>query len=208
MKRLAVFFEGLFLVVMILMCVMIVMAGRGKVPYIFGYRVLQVVTDSMEPTIKGETCIIIEEVEQEQIQLGDIITFVSKDPQLRGFLNTHRIHEILEDEESGATYYITIGDASSRPDPYPVYFDQVVGRYVRELPYGDLLYRAIRFLSDQVNYFIIVILPLFLCCMSYVRQLFKALFSKPEDYEEKPMFPELEIVDLEEEDAHEEGRCN
>ena len=157
MKRLAVFFEGLFLVLMILMCVMIFMAGQGKVPYIFGHRVLQVVTDSMEPTIKGETCIIIEEVEQEEIQLGDIITFVSRDPKLRGFLNTHRIHEILVDEETGATYYMTIGDASSTPDPYPVYFEQVVGRYVKELPYGDLLYRAIRFLSDQVNYFIIVI---------------------------------------------------
>jgi len=208
MKRLAAFFEGLFLVIMILMCVVIYMAGQGKVPYIFGYRVLQVVTDSMEPTIKGETCIIIEEVEQEEIQLGDIITFVSTSPRIRGFLNTHRVCEIKMDEENGVPYYITIGDASSTPDPYPVYFAQVKGRYVRELPYGDLLYRAIRFLSDQVNYFIIVILPLFLCCMSYVRQLFKALFSKEEDYEEKPMFPELEIVDLEEVDAHEEGRCD
>lgn len=208
MKRLAIFFEGLFLVVMILMCVVIFMAGQGNVPYIFGYRVLQVVTDSMEPTIRGETCIIIEEVEQEEIELGDIITFVSESPRIRGFLNTHRVHEIIIDEESGEKYYITIGDASSEPDPYPVEYEQVVGRYVRELPYGDLLYRAIRFLSDQVNYFIIVILPLFLCCMSYVRQLFKALFSKEEDYEEKPVFAELEIVDLEEEDAHEEGRGN
>lgn len=209
MKRLAIFFEGLFLVIMILMCVMIFMVGQGNVPYIFGYRVLQVVTDSMEPTIKGETCIIIEEVEQEEIELGDIITFVSEAPRIRGYLNTHRVYEILVDEETGEEYYITIGDASSVPDPYPVQFEQVVGRYVRELPYGDLLYRAIRFLSDQVNYFIIVILPLFLCCMSYVRQLFKALFSKEEDYEEnKPAFAELEIVDLEEEDANEEGRCN
>lgn len=208
MKKLAIFFEGLFLVVMILMCVMIVMAGRGNVPYIFGYRVLQVVTDSMEPTIRSETCIIIEEVEQEDIKLGDIITFKSEDPMLRGFLNTHRVHEISTDPVTGAEYYVTIGDASSKPDPYPVDYEQVVGRYVRELPYGDLLYRAIRFLSDQVNYFIIVILPLFLCCLSYVRQLFKALFSKEEDYEEKPMFAELEIVDLEEEDAHEEGRCD
>ncbi len=208
MKRLALFFEGFFLVAMILMCVLIIMAGQGKVPYIFGYRVLQVVTDSMEPTIKGETCIVIEEVERDDIKVGDIITFVSEDPQLRGFLNTHRVYEVNWDEAIEEAYYITIGDASSTPDPYAVYYRQVVGRYVRELPYGEFLYRAIRFLSDQVNYFIIVILPLFMCCMSYVRQLFKALFSKEEDYEEKPMFPELEIVDLEEGDANEKGRCD
>lgn len=208
MKRVALFFEGFLLVSMILMCILIILAGQGKVPYIFGYRVLQVVTDSMEPTIKGETCIMIEEVEQEDIKVGDIITFQSDDPQLMGFLNTHRVYEVKLDEALQEEYYITIGDASSKPDPYPVYYRKVIGRYVRELPYGEFVYRAIRFLSDQVNYFIIVILPLFLCCMSYVRQLFKALFSKEEDYEEKPMFPELEIIDLEEGDVNEEGRCD
>lgn len=196
MKRLANVLEIIFLVIMLLMCGVIIMAGQGNVPYIFGYRVLQVVTDSMKPTISSETCIIIEEVEQEEIQVGDIITFVSESPQIKGFLNTHRVYEIAEDAESGETLYITIGDASSEPDPYPVAYDQIVGRYVRELPYGEWLYRAIRFLADQVNYFIIVILPLFLCCLSYVRQLFKALFSKEEQTE------------TEEEDANEEGRCS
>lgn len=203
MKRLANVLEIIFLVIMLLMCIVIVMAGQGNVPYIFGYRVLQVVTDSMKPTIASETCIIIEKVEQEELRIGDIITYVSEAPQMKGFLNTHRICEITEDAESGETLYITIGDAASQPDPYPVAYDQIVGRYVRELPYGELLYRAIRFLADQVNYFIIVILPLFLCCLSYVRQLFKALFSK----EEKPGTEDVQIVDLEEEDANEEGRC-
>lgn len=209
MKRFAIILEGLFLVLMLLMCVMIFMAGQGKVPYIFGYRVLQVVTDSMEPTIKGETCIIIEEVAQEDIEVGDIITFVSEDPRLRGFLNTHRVHEITADAETGEILYETIGDASSEPDPYLVQYEQVVGKYVRELPYGDLLYRGIRFMSDQVNYFVIVILPLFLCCMSYVRQLFKALFSKEEDYEEDELnIADLQIIDLEEKDADEKGRLD
>ena len=114
-----------------------------------------------------------------------------------------RVYEITEDAESGETLYITIGDASNKPDPYPVAYDQIVGRYVRELPYGEWLYRAIRFLADQVNYFIIVILPLLLCCLSYVRQFFKALFGK----EEEPVAEDIQIVDLEEEDANEEGRC-
>ena len=203
MKRLANVVEIIFLVIMLLMCAVIIMAGRGNVPFIFGYRVLQVVTDSMMPTISGETCIIIAQVEQEDIQVGDIITFVSESPQIKGFLNTHRVYEITEDAESGETLYITIGDASNKPDPYPVAYDQIVGRYVRELPYGEWLYRAIRFLADQVNYFIIVILPLLLCCLSYVRQFFKALFGK----EEEPVAEDIQIVGLEEEDANEEGRC-
>ncbi len=188
-QRIANILEILFLVVMILLCVLILMAGQGNVPYIFGYRVLQVVTDSMEPTIADQTCIIIEKVEQEEIQVGDIITFVSESPEIRGFLNTHRISELEVDEVTGEIWYITKGDASPQPDPYPVAFEQVVGRYVSELPFGELLFKAIRLLSDQVNYFVVVMVPLFLCCMSYVRQLFKALFGK-------------------ESDAHEEGRDN
>lgn len=211
MKRVAVFFEVFLLVFMMLMCVMIIMVGRGDVPFIFGYRVLRVVTDSMEPTIKGETCIVIEEVKQEELEEGDIITFVSESPLIRGFLNTHRIHKIITDEDTGEERYITIGDKSSVPDPYKVSYPQVVGRYVRELPYGGLLYRAIEFVMDQFNYFIIVMLPLFLCCMSYVKQLFKALFSREEEEDEEQQqsgMPDLVIMNLEKEDAHEEGRCN
>ena len=181
MKRLATVFEVLFLVIILLLCLMVFMAGRGKVPYIFGYRILQVITDSMSPTIPDQTCIIIKQTEQEDVNIGDIITFTSQDPRIKGFLNTHRVHNIETDEESGETLYITIGDAASDPDPYPVRFEQISGEYVCELPFGEFIYRGIRFLSDQVNYFIVVMLPLFLCFMSYLKQLFKALFSKEVD---------------------------
>lgn len=183
-RTIANIFEILLLIIMIGLCLMIILAGQGRVPYVFGYRVLQVITDSMEPTIADRTCIIIKQVEQEDIKVGDIITFVSESPQIRGYLNTHRVYEITEDEETGETLYITKGDASSEPDPYPVQYEQVAGRYVRELPFGELLFRAIQFLMDQVNYFVVVMLPLFLCCMSYIRQLFKALFGKEEDDED------------------------
>lgn len=198
-RRMANILEILFLIFMLVLCGIIFMAGRGNVPYIFGYRILQVVTDSMQPTISDQTCIIIEKVKQEEIQVGDIITFVSESPQIKGFLNTHRICEITEDEETGEELYITIGDASSVPDPYPVAFEQIEGRYVREFPFGELLFKAIHFLSDQVNYFIVVMLPLFMCCMSYVKQLFKALFGRNNDAEEE---------DTEEEDIDEEGRSS
>lgn len=182
--RIANIFEIAILIIMIALCLMVIMAGQGRVPYVFGYRILQVITDSMEPTISDRTCIIIRQVEQEDIKVGDIITFVSEAPQIRGFLNTHRVHEITVDEETGETLYITKGDASSQPDPYPVQYEQIAGRYVRELPFGELLFRAIQFLRDQVNYFVVVMLPLFLCCMSYIRQLIKALFGKKEDDED------------------------
>lgn len=181
MKRLVNVLEILFLVAMILLCGVVFMAGNGKIPYVFGYRVLQVISDSMVPTIEDETCIVIKKVEQKDIEMGDIITFVSEAPEIKGYLNTHRVHEIRVDEETGKTYYITKGDAYESADIYPVEYEQVAGEYVGELPFGKLLFKGIRFLADRNNYFIVVILPLFFCFMSYAKQFFNAVFKKEKD---------------------------
>lgn len=190
MKRIKGILEWGFLALMVLLCGMILLAGSGNVPYIFGYRVLQVISHSMEPTIEGETCIIIKKVDQEDIKVGDIITFLSEEGQIRGYLNTHRVNEIVQDAESGETLYITKGDAYDYVDNLPVEYEQVAGRYVGELPFGKLLFKGIRFLADRDHYFLIVILPLACCFMSYAKDLYQAVFHKKEksdkdDSEEK-----------------------
>ena len=178
MKKLARVFEVLVLVIMVALCVLVLFAGSGKMPYIFGYRVLQVLSGSMQPTISDETCIVIKEADEDEIEVGDIITFVSESPDIYGFLNTHRVHDIAEDAESGETLYITKGDAYDEADAYPVSFDQIEGKYVGELPFGRLIFKGIRFLSDRDHYFLIVILPLSLCCVSYVKQIFDSITGK------------------------------
>lgn len=180
MKRIIRVLEVLFLAVMIGMCGVVFMAGNGKVPYFFGYRVLQVISNSMSPTIETETCIIIKKVEAEDIEVGDIITFVSEAPEIRGYLNTHRVYDIRTNE-SGETEYITKGDAYDLPDSYPVEYEQIAGEFVRELPFGRQLFKGIRFLADRNNYFIIVILPLFCCFASYAKDLMNAIFKKEKD---------------------------
>lgn len=181
MKKLANILEIVFLVGMLMLCVLIVMAGQGKVPYLGGYRVLQVISDSMKPTISSETCIVIKQVEEEDIKVGDIITFVSKEEEIKGFFNTHRVHEIVKDDNSNETLFVTKGDKYEEPDAFFVSYEQVAGRYVGELPLGEWVYKGIRFLSNRTHYFVVVIAPLFLCCMSYMKQLFEAIFRKEKD---------------------------
>lgn len=184
MKKLVNVLEVLFLVMMIGLCVIVFMAGNGKVPYVFGYRILSVVSNSMSPTIENETCIVIKKVEAEDIEVGDIITFVSEAADIKGYLNTHRVYAIETDETTGENIYITKGDAYGQPDLDPVDFEQVAGEYVGELPMGKTLFKAIRFLADRNNYFVIVILPLFCCFASYAKQLWNAITRKEKDEEE------------------------
>lgn len=199
-KRLINAFEVIFLVLMIGMCIVVFMAGNGRVPYIFGYRVLQVISDSMTPTINDETCIIIQKVEPEEIQIGDIITFVSEAADIRGYLNTHRVHDIVTDEATGKVQFITKGDAYAAPDLLPVDIEQVQGRYVGELPFGEILFKGIRFLADKNNYFLIVMLPLFLCFLSYFKQFWDVITGKKKAKDDKHVEDILE--ELEEEEAY------
>lgn len=181
MRKLARISEISILVIMIFLCVLVLFAGSGKMPYIFGYRVLQVLSGSMQPTISDETCIVIKKVDEDEIKTGDIITFVSESPDIYGYLNTHRVHDIIADSESGEKLFITKGDAYEKQDDYPVSYNQIKGRYVGELPFGRVIFKGIRFLSDRDHYFLIVILPLSLCCVSYVKQLFEALTGKQKE---------------------------
>ena len=85
MKRLANSLEILFLVLMLTLCGLIIAAGRGTVPYLFGYRILQEDSGSMQPTIPNDTCILVKKPVAEDIRVGDIITFVSDDPRILGY---------------------------------------------------------------------------------------------------------------------------
>lgn len=181
MKRITNIMQTLFLIFMIFMCILVFFVGSGKVQYVFGYKVLQVVSDSMQPTIPDKTCIIIKKTACNEIKKGDIITFVSEEAAIKGFFNTHRVFDIIEDAESGEILFITKGDAYSEPDALPVQFEQVAGRYVREFPLGKWIYKGINFLHDRTHYFVVVILPIVFCCLSYVKQLINALIGKETD---------------------------
>lgn len=171
-----------FVVVILFVCFIIYTMSQGNTVSIAGYRVLRVLTSSMEPTIVGNTCIITKEVDVDELKVGDIITFISEDPAIYGYYNTHRIHEIVE--ENGEEKFVTKGDNSYEVDPYTVSKDNVVGIYVKELPGGRLIGKAFVALSDNKVYFLVIIIPLVLCLMSYFWEIVGMVTGKYRDEEE------------------------
>lgn len=183
---------------------MIILMSSGKHVSIAGYQVLRVLTSSMEPTISENTCIIIKKYPVDQLKVGDVITFTSDDPQIQGLYNTHRIHDIVE--ENGETLYVTKGDAIDAVDAYPVHQNQVAGIFVKELPGGRLLGKCFVALSDNRIYFLVIILPLMLCLMSYFWQIM-GMFRKSEEDEDEDE-DELEEDETETSDYEREGLGN
>lgn len=183
MKKFAAILRDIgFVFFIVFILLMIFLMSSGKHISIAGYQVLRVLTSSMEPTISENTCIIIKKVPVEDLKVGDVITFTSDDPQIQGLYNTHRIHDIVE--ENGETLYVTKGDAIDAVDAYPVHQDQVAGIYVRELPAGRLLGKCFVALSDNRVYFLVIMLPLMLCLMSYFWQIMGIFRKSDEELEE------------------------
>ena len=121
--------SSILLLIGIVAFVLILSSSKQGLPSFFGYSFLTVSTDSMSPEYKQGDMIIIEKTDFSSLKVGDDICFVSSDPKIKGFPNTHRIHDIKTDEQ-GERYFVTKGVANVKPDEYFVYDNQLIGEVI------------------------------------------------------------------------------
>lgn len=81
----------------------------------------------MAPALPVHAVIAVDKAARD-IAPGDIITF--RPPQGDRFIT----HRVVATGFDGAPYYITRGDANSRPDPDPVRSSDILGRVVYATP--------------------------------------------------------------------------
>lgn len=110
--------------------------STGKM--VFSWNVLWVLSPSMETQIPEQSYILVQLVDAKNIKENDVITFYSRDPDLQGGLNTHRVIEIIGNNDE----FITKGDNNIGPDNYHVFAEDVVARYVCNLPVLTFIGRA------------------------------------------------------------------
>lgn len=131
----------LFAIFMIVMIFLIFITAQsrftGMEPSLFGNRLYVVDSGSMEPTIKLNSLIVVNEKTPDQIKIGDILTY-GLGSKIRV---THRIIEIGPNND----YFITQGDANNAEDAMPVERENVIGVVILTIPYIGY---AFRFLSS------------------------------------------------------------
>lgn len=137
--------------------VSVLSAAGGKVPSVFGYSIMQVQTDSMEPELMTGTVIITKRVNTETIKTGDIISFYMTSGRLEGNVNTHRVVEISR-LPGGAPVFVTKGDNNEDVDPDSVYSSTVVGKVVCNL--GVVSGSVVSVIQNPKVVFFVIVLPL------------------------------------------------
>lgn len=112
---------------------------KGKTAFVFGYAMLYVQTESMEPTITRQSCILVRRADTNTIREGDVITYVCRDPSsaVYGAQITHRVTEVTEEG------FRTKGDHPlAVTDKMTVAPEDVVAVYVKNLFFMTFLSRA------------------------------------------------------------------
>lgn len=118
----------------------------GQEPKLFGYRLFEVQTGSMEPTIMtGDTILTKEYKDTSDIQIGDIVVFKNDQiwinvgkPELKGNYIVHRV--VYIDRTEG--YIITLGDNNYGMRDPQTNLSSVEAKYVAKFSGG--FFRFIR----------------------------------------------------------------
>ena len=135
---------------------------QGKVPSLFGYSVVNIVSGSMGEAIPKGSYILIKEADPSKIKKDDIICFYSTDPMIYGMPNTHRVVEEPIVTDVGIEF-VTRGDAAQISDSETAKGERLIGVYVKTL---DGLTAFLRFVSG--NTMITVIICLQACTLVFI----------------------------------------
>lgn len=165
---------------------LLVLVGIVAFPGLVGGDDAFIVTSgSMSPTLEPGDVVVTQDVDPEEIETGDVVTFHDGSGADTGFV-THRVVDVVEEE--GELYFQLQGDANDEPDEGLVPAEYAHGERHLDIPYlGHLLI----FARSSLGLFVLVLAPGIALMASGSWQLLRE-FGYFTDEEEPP---ELEAVD-------------
>lgn len=165
---------SVLLVASVFVCLFVVIQvlSNGYVS-IGGYSFFKVVTGSMEPEIPVGALILSKETEMNDIEVGEVVCFRSKSPDMFGKIITHRVIEIVNAED-GTLQFITKGDANLSLDGYYVSQQNLIGKVVWQLGSGKLS-GVLNFLSNKFGFLSCIAFPALLILTLILRDNVKTM---------------------------------
>lgn len=125
---------------------------------LFGYSLFRIVTGSMEPTIPVGTLLVAGPVEIEDVAVGDIVCFRSKEGYLMGSVITHRVTAVLMGSE-GQILLQTQGDANAVADFQYVTADNLIGKAIYYTQEGNILSELLSFFTTKTGFLGCIVFP-------------------------------------------------
>ncbi len=187
MKKFSKIIYNIFFVCIVIIALLLIMS---VLPITGNFKILSVLSGSMEPAIHTGSVVAIKPASDYQI--GDIITFgkISKTQTP----TTHRIFDIKLQE--GQPVYITKGDANNSPDMKEVRSSEIVGKMLFTVPY---LGYAVDFVKKPFGFMLIIVMPAVLIIYDELRKIWSEIGKMKKKKDEKDKKQDEEIAELKEE---------
>ena len=153
-----------WLVVIVAVCMMIftivsVTTFNRNDRHLFGFRAYVVTSDSMSKTdFEAGDLILVKKVDPSTLKEGDIITYMSQNPESFGETITHKIRSITKDA-NGNPGFITYGTTTDTDDATIVTYPYVLGKYEKAIPNIGTFFT---FLKTTQGYFVCIFIPFML----------------------------------------------
>jgi len=163
LSNIVIVFLGFIIVYMLYF--MFTNANSTEPPGIFKHQLFIVQSNSMSPTFKTGSLVIVKNVDTSSIKVGDIITYRRRNDSVS---TTHRVVEIIE--EDNARQFITRGDANNMNDPVPVDENNVLGKVTLFIP---LLGYVMGFIRTKEGTLLVIVIPAFILMITQIVELFK-----------------------------------
>lgn len=117
-----------------------------------GYKAFIVLSDSMAATdFDAGDLVLTKDVNPDTLQEGDIIAYISENPDNYGEVITHKIRTVNSDGT-----FTTYGTTTDTDDIYPVSWEQVLGKYERAIPKVGAFFN---FLKTTPGYICCIFVP-------------------------------------------------
>ena len=140
-----------FFLVIVLLLVLFQKITKNKLA-IGNIFIFQVASESMKPEYDIGDIIVVKKTPGDELKVGDNVTYLGKESNLKGLIITHKIIETrVEDEKH---YYVTKGTANEIEDP-EINEDDIYGKVV----YHSFLFSFVgRIMTNIVAYYLLFVL--------------------------------------------------
>lgn len=146
-----------FLFVLLVLALVAVQRFSDNEIALGGYRMFNIITESMEPDYMVGDVLISKEIEPEDIKIGDDVVYKGKERPFKDMIVTHRVID-LNLEEDGTYSFLTKGIANDVDDPI-ITEDQVFGKIIYKVQSFSVLSKAI---NNMYVFFFVIFIPVVL----------------------------------------------
>lgn len=139
-----------------------------------GYSMFRVMTGSMEPTLQVNSLLLSRQTPIEEIKVGDIVCYRSRNSQTRDWAITHRVVAIRQSAD-GSPLLETRGDNNPVSDTQYVTAANLIGKVVWHSREGSSFAVFISWLTGKIGFLACIVLPVLLICGIVLRDSVKGI---------------------------------